>query len=190
MYELGWKEEIKRYCEQIVLLALRSEADGPGLSLKKARRCLRPIRSEGHEHVIWFLGREGAENDDGWRELVIPFIRRAWPNERRYRTDGTSKTWLALVSDTGDAFPDVLDAVRSHLGNVDWRHAMLPAAIESVAQKFPQETLALLDRVVSRADEEEGPYDLSRVLELLVEAKPTLIGDRRYIRLHRLAARQ
>ena len=140
--------------------------------------------------MIWFLGRVGAGTDDRWREFVIPFIRNAWPKESEYRTSGTSEAWVNLLCDTGDAFPDVLAAVRDHLGDVDWHHAMLPEAIESAAQTFPQQTLDLLDRVVSEADGEEGPYELSRVLDLLIEAKPALIGDRRYIRLHRLAAQQ
>ena len=188
MYEWGWRRETEeRYCEEIVGLAL---PDGPSLSFEDARRCLRRIRPEGREHVIWFLGRVGAKNDDGWRKLVIPFIREAWPNERRYRTSGTSKVWLSLLCDTGDAFPDVLDAVWNHLGDVDWRQAMLAGAIESLAQRFPRQTLDLLDRVVPDADGEEAPYELSRVLDLLVEAEPALIGDTRYNRLHRLAARQ
>ena len=186
MYEWGWRRETERYCEEIVGLAL---ADGCRLSFEDARRCLRRIRPEGREHVIWFLGRVGAKNDDGWRKLVIPFIREAWPNERRYRTSGTSKVWLSLLCDTGDAFPDVLDAVWNHLGDVDWRQAMLAGAMESLAQRFPRQTLDLLDRV---APDEVGevPYGLSTVLDLLVEAAPALIGDPRYSRLHRLAAKQ
>ena len=185
MYEWGWRTGTERFCEQIVLLAL---SDGM-LPFEDARRCLRRIRPEGHEHVIWFLGRVGAEDGDGWRKLVMPFIRNAWPKERRYRTGGTSGAWLSLLCNTGDAFPDVLDAVWNHLGDVDWRQAMLAGAIESLAQRFPRQTLDLLDRV---APDEVGevPYGLSTVLELLVEAEPALIGDTRYSRLHRLAARQ
>ena len=119
MYEWGWREEVERYCEQIVALVLLSGSDGPTLSFESARRCLRRIRPEGRKHVIWLLGRVGAEHDDGWRQLVVPFIRKAWPNERRYQTSGTSETWLTLLCDTDDAFPDVFRAVRNHLGAVD-----------------------------------------------------------------------
>ena len=188
MYELGAREEMELYCKCIVALALPSGADERRLSFEHARECLRRITPEGREHVIWLLGPEGTRNDDGWRKLVIPFIRRAWPNESRYRTNGTSKVWLSLLCDTGDAFPDVLDAVWDHLGDVDWRQAMLAEAMESLAQRFPRQTLDLLDRVISDADGEEAPYELSRVLDLLVEAKPALNGDPRYRRLQRLAA--
>ena len=183
-------EEMELYCNCIVALALPSGADERRLSFEHARHCLRRITPEGREHVIWLLGPVGTRSDDGWRKLVIPFIRWAWPNESLYRTSGTSKMWLSLLCNAGDAFPHVLDAVRNHLGHVDWHQAMLPSGMESLAQRFPRQTLDLLDRVVSDADGEEAPYELSRVLELLVEAKPALNGDPRYRRLQRLAAQQ
>ena len=183
-------EEMELYCKCIVALAVVSGADERRLSFEDARQCLRRITTPGgREHVIWLLGPVG-KNDDGWRKLVIPFIRGAWPNESEFRTSGTSRMWLSLLCVTGDEFPDVLDAVWDHLCVVDWRQAMLPSGMESLAQRFPRQTLDLLDRVVSDVDGEEAPYELSRVLELLVEAKPALNADRLYRKLHRLAARQ
>ena len=181
-------EEMALYCKWIVALAVASGADEPRLSFEDARQCLR-MTPEGHEDVIWRLGPLG-KNDNGWRKLVIPFIRGAWPNESRYRTSGTSKMWLSLLCDTGDAFPDVLDAVWDHLVHVDWRHAMLDEAMESLAQSYPRKTLDLLDRVVSDGEGTVAPYGLSRVLDLLVEASPSLNADPRYRRLRRLTARQ
>ena len=65
--------------------------------------------------MIWFLAQVGAGNDDGWQELVIPFIRMAWPNEHMYETGETTEGWLSLLEDTEDSFPKVLSAVRDHL---------------------------------------------------------------------------
>lgn len=189
MYGWGWREKTRKYSTSIVELALFSRTDEPGLSFEDARRCLRRIRAEDREHVIWFLRLVGKDDDDRWRNLVIPFIRKAWPNERRYRTSGTSKMWLILLCDTGDAFPDVLDAVWDHLGAIDVRQAVLPEAMEPLTKMFPQEMLELLDRVAPDGVG-EAPYGLSQVLDLLAEAAPKLIGDTRYRRLHRLAARE
>ena len=187
MREWGWQRERKRFCEQIVLLTL---PDGHSLSFEDARRCLRhkQIRSDEREHVIWFLESVGIGNDDRWRSLVIPFINNAWPKERRYRNSGTSGAWFSLLCHTGDAFPDVLDAVRDHLGAVDWRQAMFPDTIDTLAQGFPRQTLDLLDHVAPDGVS-EPPYGLSRVLDLLAEAEPRLVADTRYRRLRRLAAR-
>ena len=114
-YEWGTGQELELYCECVVALALPSGAGERRLSLEHARQCLRRITPEGHERVIWLLGPVGTRNDHGWPKLVIPFIRGAWPNESRYRTSGTSKEWVSLLCDTGDAFPDVLSAVRTTL---------------------------------------------------------------------------
>ena len=189
MYEWGWGKEIELFCTLIVFLAPRSGAGGPGLSFENARQCLRRIKPEGREHVIWCLGCVGASNNERWPGLVIPFIRKAWPKECQYQSSGTSESWLTLLCDTGNAFPDVLDAVRNHLGDVDWRQAMLPETMEQLAARFPQETLDLLDRVAPDGVG-EPPYGLSNVLTLLREAEPALIGDSRYSRLHRLAAQR
>ncbi len=184
MHEWRWRIEIERFCEQVVLLAL---SDGI-LPFEAARRCLRRIRPEEREHAIWFLGRVGAENDDGWRKLVIPFIRNAWPKERRFRTSGTISAWVSLLCDTGDAFPEVLDAVWDLLDPVDWRRIVL-LDIEPLAKKFPEQTLKLLNRVVP--DEvHQLPWGLSRLLDLLAEADPDLISEPRYRRLHRLVAQE
>ena len=188
-------EEMELYCKCIIALALPSGADKHRLSFEQARQCLRRITPEGREHVICLLRPVGTKSDDGWRKLVIPFIHRAWPNERQYQTSGTRERWLTLLYDTGDAFPDVLRAVRNHLGAVDARHAVLAVvqrevgAMELLAKKFPRQTLDLLDRVVPDGVG-EAPYGLSTVLTLLREAEPALIGDSRYSRLHQLAARQ
>lgn len=185
MYGWGWRTETERYCEEMVGLAVR---DGRKLSFEDARRCLRRIKPAGRDHVIWFLGRVGADNDDGWRKFVIPFIREAWPNERRYRTSETSGAWLWLLRDTSDAFPDVLDAVRNHLGVIDGYQATLDG-MEPMAKRFPGQTLDLLNRVVPDGMG-NAPYGLSLVLTLLVEAEPALISDTRYRRLHGLAAQE
>lgn len=187
MHEWGWREEIELYCELIVELTLLSGSAGSILSFESARQCLRLINPEGRKHVIWLLGRVGAENDEGWRQLVTPFIRKAWPNERRYQTSGTSEMWLTLLCNTNEAFPDVFSAVRNHLGAVDPNQAML-GEMEPLAERFPRRTLDLLNRVVPDVTE-EAPYGLSTVLTLLREGEPALIGDARYSRLHQLAAR-
>ena len=189
MYGWGWRERTQKYSTSIVELALSSQTDEPGLSFEDARRCLQQIRAEDRQHVIWFLRLVGKDENDRWQNLVIPFIRNAWPNERKYRTMQSSKAWLGLLCHTGDAFPDVLDAVRNHLGAIDVRQAVLPKTMEPLTKMFPQEMLELLDRVAPDGVG-EAPYGLSRVLDLLAEAKPALIDDTRYRRLHRLAARE
>ena len=195
MYTWASREETEQYCCWVVAASLLAGDDGPRLSFKEARQCLRRINPEGRQRVIWFLAQVGAGNDDGWQELVIPFIRKAWPNEHRYQTGETSEAWLSLLEGTEDSFPKVLAAVRDHLRPVNSGRPVLYAfhreagANEPLTTKFPRETLDLLDRVAPSGSQ-DVPYGLTDVLGLLVEAEPPLTGDTRYTRLHALAAQR
>lgn len=195
MYSWAAKEETKEYCRWIVAASLVAGDDGPGLSFKEARECLRRINPEGRQHVIWLVAKVGAGNDDGWRELVVPFIRKVWPNEREYQTGETTEAWLWLLKDTGYSFPKVLAAVRDYLRPVNSGRPVLDpfqreaGAKEPLTTRFPRETLDLLDRVAPPGSL-DVPYGLANVLGLLVEADPALIGDVRCIRLHTLAAQR
>ena len=195
MYTWASREETEQYCCWIVAASLLAGEDGQGLSFKEARQCLRRINPEGRQRVIWILAQVGAGNDDGWQELVIPFIRKAWPNEHRYQTGGTTEAWLSLLEDTEDSFPKVLAAVRDHLRPVNsgrpvlYRFHREAGAKEPLTTKFPRETLDLLDRVAPSGSQ-DVPYGLTDVLGLLVEAEPALIGDTRYTRLHALSAQR
>ena len=195
MYAWGWGQETERYYCWVVAATLLAGDDGPRLSFEDARDCLRRINPEGRRHVVWFLRRMGARGVDGWRQLVIPFIRRAWPNERRYQTSDTSEAWLHLLGDTGDSFPNVLHAVWDGLRPVNSGWPVLHAldreagATESLPAKYPRETLDLLDRVVPD-NSRDVTRGLSAVLELMVAAEPALLGDTRYRRLHGLTAEQ
>ena len=195
MYTWASREETKQYCRWIVAALLLAGDDGPRLSFKEVRECLRRISPEGRQDVIWLLAQVGARNDDGWEELVIPFIRKAWPNERRYQTGETTEAWLSLLEDTDDSFPKVLAAVGDHLRPVDsGRPVLYPfqreaGANEPLTTRFPRETLDLLDRVAPSGSR-DLPYGLADVLGLLVEVEPALVGDARYIRLDALVAQR
>ena len=189
------REETGQYCGWIVAASLLTGDDGVGLSFKEARQCLRGINPDGRQHVIWCLAKVGAGNDNGWQKLVIPFIRKAWPNEQRYQTGETTEAWLSLLEDTEDWFPKVLAAVRDHLGPASPEGSVLYAfhgkagVNELLTTKFPRDTLDLLDRVAPSGSQ-YVPYGLTDVLALLVEAEPALIGDKRYTRLDALAAQR
>ncbi len=190
MYTWTSTDETKQYCCWIVEASLLAGDDGPRLSFEEARDCLRKINGKGRQHVIWVLSQVGAQYDDGWSKLVVSFIQRVWPNERTYQTSETTEAWLSLLEKAEDSFPNVLDVVRDHLVAVDpWQVALAGEAIEQLAKHFPQPTLDLLNRVVPE-ETAVAPYGLSSLLTLLGEAEPALIGDARYRRFHRLAARR
>jgi len=194
MYSWGWSEHsIKSVYTWIVQAALLLSGDEAGVTLEEARCFLRQIDQNGRQQVIWFLGRVGADNKQGWEKLVVPFIQGAWPRERRFQTESTSKAWVSMLDDTNDAFPIVLNAVHDFLRTIHSPHLGLyrfhrgAGDTEPLTGKYPRETLDLLDTIVP--DDPRGvPYDLSQVLNLLLDTEPGIATDRRYKRLRELDA--
>jgi hypothetical protein len=190
----GWRDHSERKAYAwIVQASLLASDDRSQLTFNEVRDFLRQIDQNGLQHVIRFLGRVGAKNDRGWDRLVIPFIEGAWPRERRLQTEETSKAWVTMLNDAEETFPTVLNAVRgflrpnrsSHLGLYRFHREI--GEKEPLTVKFPKETLDLLDLIISD-DPQSAPYDLSQVLNLLLETDPSIATDRRYERLRKLDA--
>ena len=169
MYRWASREETEQYCHWVVDASLLAGDDGPRLSFLEARQSLRQINQEGRQRVIWRLAQVGAGNHDGWQELVIPFIRQAWPNEHRYQTGETTDAWLSLLKRAEDSFPEVLAAVRDHLRPVNSGRLVLypfyrqAGTKKPLTTKFPREALDLVDRVVADSSQ-DAPYGLADVL--------------------------
>ena len=177
----------------LVQAALLSTDEGPHLTMEETRDCLRQIDQDGLQHVIWFLGRVGVGNDNGWDRLIIPFIHDAWPKELHLQTEKTSKAWTLMLEQTGDAFPNALNAVHHYLRPILTSHTGLYRFHREITDEepftvqFPNETLELLHLIVP-VDPASAPYDLSKVLNILIETDPKIEADRRYQRLRDIEA--
>lgn len=137
---------------------------------------------------MWQLGNIGHTEDNGWFKYVIPFINTVWPRERIFRTSNLVFSWISLLDRTNDRFPDVLRAVRRYLIPVDseshWLYNFSREASgeQPLTIKYPVDVLELLDAVIPNSAE-DIPYDLALVLDLIEETDPTLVSDRRFLRL-------
>jgi len=190
----AWREDsARRAYIWVAQASLFSSDTGVGLTYDEVRDCLRQINQNGLSHLIWFLGRVGADNDQGWDKMVVPFIHNAWPRELRFQTEKTSKAWVSVLGETDEAFPVLLNAARGFLRPILSSHLSLHRLCRGNSQKkpltakFPKEVLDLLDLVVSD-DPRSAPYDLSQILNLLLETDPSLVTDKRYQRLRELDA--
>ena len=196
LYAWKWQDIAEESAHSwVVLASIFSDNELLGISFEDARGCIRRMTQEGQRQVIGFLGRVGQDNEDGWKTYVIPFIESAWPKEARYQTERTTQAWMLMLEETDVKFPDVLDVVKPFLRPMRTIHYGLYGIAdgyggqESIISKFPEHSLDLLDLVIA---EEPGnaPFDLDQTLQLLVEARPGVVSDRRFARLHDLASRQ
>lgn len=159
-----------------------------GLNKRQMRNAIREMPEASRKQFIWWLGKVGQENDDGWEALVAPFLGTVWPRERIYRTASSVEAWIGLLDDTGSSFPVVYRAVKPFLVPVEtdhhpfYRFTREAGEDEPITVRFPEETLDLLNAVTPQVLS-RPPYELTKILALVVETSPDLRGDHRYLRL-------
>ena len=95
---------------------------------------------------------------------------------------------------TSDAFPYVPGSVRKHLRKIHQEYFSLSrfqrvyaGQKESIAMRFPAETLDLIDLVVSE-DSREIRFDLGEMLAQISGKRAELARDRKFLRLQGLLA--
>lgn len=162
--------------------------ESSGLSSGEMRQVLRAMTDDNRSRFISWLGQVGQKNEQGWAQLIIPLINEDWPRERQYKTSSSARAWFFLLSDSGDNFPIVYEAVKRFLvpieaNNMSLYHLTLVHGDEQpITVLFPGLTLDLIRRVVPRVLSCE-PYELTKVLALILETDPGLKSDSRYIHL-------
>jgi len=170
-------------------------ANGPdGLTKGEMRSALRAMSDDSRNRFIFWLGRVGQQNSDGWIEQVIPFVNECWPRERRYRTAASMRAWIGLLDDTGDSFPSVYEEVKRFLVPLEmhdhpfYRFTREISGDTSIAAKFPEAALDLIDRATPQALS-RTPNELPKILESIAESGSHLRSDPRYLRLVGLVER-
>lgn len=189
----SWYREnnFKEVATQIIIeLAIFRSDKQDGLNPKEARHCLRNMNDRNRQEAIFRLGIIGESEDDGWSKYVIPFINDVWPRERVFRTSKLVSSWVLLLEKSNNKFPEVLSAVRKFLvpvmGQSNWLFRFTREWEDkkelSLTIQHPDAVLELLDAVIPSSSE-DIPYELNQILNLIEETEPSLVGDRRFMRL-------
>lgn len=189
LYQWGCGRQLEIVaCQMTILLAVFHGDEPAGLTEKEIRHCLRCMNDRNRQDAVQYLAQIGQRNEDGWVGHVIPFINTVWPRERRFMTSSLVSSWVFLLNEAGEKFPEVLGAVRRFLvpieGDTHWLYQFGKdvGGGEPLTMKWPAEVLELLDAVIPNGGE-VVPYDLAKVLDFMVEADSRLAGDRRFVRL-------
>ena len=194
IYSWNWGDQAEERAHQWVVLATVSPSNGvSGISFDQARDCIRNMNSRGRGQVIQFLGSVGEQNESGWKRYTIPFIEKAWPKERNIQTEETSKAWISVLEDSGEAFPTLVDTIGLYLRRTgSLRFGLYGSTrVEKggvvIPKVYPDHMLDVLDLVIPD-NPADGPHDLAEVLQVMAEAKPEIVSDRRFMRLEALVA--
>ncbi|MBN8816055.1 MAG: SIR2 family protein [Sphingomonas sp.] len=181
----------RHWVQKMVVLTRPENEGGPPISFKEAREVLIAIDDKARGDALWMLANIVAE-DGTWAKFVKPFIEQAWPRQVRFRTENVSRSFVHLVEQSGDNFPDVVRAVvgllrpAAQLDMITYRLARESDDGKSdFARKFPAETLLLLDAVIAE-DRSQMPYELGKALDVIADADPKLRRTKAWRRLYDL----
>lgn len=159
-----------------------------GLTASEMRSALRNMTDGTRNSFIFWLGRVGQKNEDGWNSLVAPFLREVWPRERAFRTAFSINAWIGLLDDTGESFLTVYTAAKPFLAPMEidrnpfYRFTRMLNDEKPITSRFPEATLDLLHTVTPRTLARPA-YELPNILAVIAETEPSLMSDPRYLRL-------
>ena len=196
IYQWRWDDHPATVAVRIiVVLAVSQKDQTDGISKEDARTCLKEMRTSNLQDALSRLAIIGKLEENGWREHVIPFIRRSWPQNQKFRTGEMTSAWVDFLSSTGDSFPEVLECALPLLGSIEqevyWLYPLTREddGTEPLPKQYPDEVLELLDAIIPEATE-LAPYKLEVVLDHIKLASPDLEGDDRFKCLKDLVKRQ
>jgi hypothetical protein len=188
----NWEEDTRNKLVEFLIIGCLSKRENKAyVSLGEARTALRIIDDSSRSHALWFLAQL-IETPGTWTSFGRVFLQKAWPRERKYQTTSVARQLAFLAERAEDDFPDVVSTILPLIVPTEQLdltvHLMVERSNNSLAKRFPESMLQLLDRLVPD-DPRPAPYDLGGVVNLLAEASPPLRGDQRWRRLRRIADR-
>ncbi|WP_417553781.1 SIR2 family protein [Marinomonas fungiae] len=146
-----------------------------------ARNAIRNMQEKNRKDVISRLSAIGQSDWKNWQERVIPFIENCWPKDLSIQSPELTRSWLSLLSETGDSFSKIFHLVRDKLRPIGgFRTPLSHLNRKRITATFPKEMLDLLLLVVHK---DNVPMDAVSVLNSIVEAEPRLKGEPKYHKL-------
>lgn len=195
VYDFLWERECFRKCVFFVISTgtIYSKISNKSYE-KEIGECLRNMSCESVRDSIYWLRRIGGGNENGWTDIVVPFLESVWPTEISFHSSELTHSWSRLLADTGDSFPEVYSAIKNFLmpmknGGIFLRHYCSKRQSQiPLACRFPSDMLDFVNSIVP----EECDFvvvDLRKILDVIKAADSSLAEDLRYIRLSALAER-
>ena len=145
---------------------------------------------------------DGAKRGNIWRKSVGPFLQRAWPAHTSLKTPAMSELLGEIIIRTGDAFPDAVKWADKFLSKIAYPfnsssgliiHALGKGnekATEEIPEKFPEECLHFLHRIVNLEDGQDYQFlELGNILERIEAADPKLCKRKKFRELKEALAK-
>jgi hypothetical protein len=157
--------------------------------IKRALSVAAPSVRTSAAWLLWSaMSDEQGEPDKAvrWRQVVGPMFRDIWPLDARFRNERVSERLVLMTLECGDAFDDAVDAVIDfivpyHLYLI--AHSLrLETDHDRLLREHPRAALKLANALIDPAIY-PVPNDLADLLQLCVDADPSVRGEATYVRL-------
>jgi len=185
-------DETTRIAAQIIIYFSTIWKDDPGgLDSDQAMNSIRQMKEVARISAVQTLRNIVKEENDS-KNHVIPFIKSTWPKEMSLRTSDLSDMWIMLLTNSGNAFPELFKTVKKFLipiksnNNTALFSLLYPNSEKPcITKTFPESVLELLDAIIPE-EVSEMTYELQKILNLIIETKPKIVEKQAYRRLIRL----
>ncbi|WP_123422848.1 SIR2 family protein [Vibrio crassostreae] len=186
IYKWSWGEGERKVAAQIIIELGMPHEDVPlCLESQDFRNSIRNMKDTQRREAIHYLGVAGKRDGGVWDYRVIPFINNVWPREKKFRTKSEVQAWISFLIHSKEMLPNLLKITRWCLTPVRldsyWMHELTYDGQDrvSLATAYPEEILELCS-LVTPNNSTGLPIHLEDVLDLIDQAKPGLVKDKRF----------
>uniref|UniRef100_A6VS39 Uncharacterized protein n=1 Tax=Marinomonas sp. (strain MWYL1) TaxID=400668 RepID=A6VS39_MARMS len=185
VYDLKDADNMARSASTILVELSSTQKTGLWtLSPEIARNAIRHMQEKNRKDIISRLSAIGQNDEKNWQERVVPFIENCWPKDLNIQSPELTRSWLSLLSETGDSFSKIFQVVRDKLRPIGgFRTPLSDLNRKKLTTTFPKEMLDLLLVVVNK---DYAPMDAMSVVNSIVEAEPRLKGEPKYHKLMKI----
>ena len=153
------------------------------------REAPQEIRRGALEVLAIWLRDDPAGVEEAWCAMIIPFFKKVWPKEHKFRDVSLTPHLIDLAVGSGDQFPTAVEFLQPYLSPYDRGYGSLFSIDKSeVPEKFPRETLNLL-WLVCGPKSRGSFYAISKIIDRLIDVDPDIEIDRRLQWLEQRAER-
>lgn len=186
--------QLGKHNEQFAALLTFAALDpGDTFTIAQLATAIRALPAEGlrasAQALVRALEGAGDQREDYWKNRVLPFWGRIWPKSNDQASSTNAESLARLCVATGGEFPSAMAAVGNWLRVVQSPDHVIHQLQESgLSACFPEDALRLLFTILG--DQPSwAPPKLRQCLDVIGQAAPELLKDRRYMRLDELARR-
>ena len=142
------------------------------------REAPQEIRRGALEVLAIWLRDDPAGVEEAWCAMIIPFFKKVWPKEHKFRDVSLTPHLIDLAVGSGDQFPTAVEFLQPYLSPYDRGYGSLHSIDKSeVPEKFPRETLNLL-WLVCGPKSHGSFYEISKIIDRLIDADPGIEDNR------------